>query len=173
MRKCVVQNGYGNNSSSKNDKQIPTTTSATEQTENDVDTANNHQQQSSQQQQNLADTLKHIPDANSIAALLELSKGPSNSLVETRNNIEGEVASASCNASSSLPHNIAQSNRLVLNWLQALNVNAQTSNVTTLIGPNSGESLPVEAHVAAGEPDIETDPDITEAADLAIKKVGR
>lgn len=54
-----------------------------------------------------------------------------------------------------------------------MNVNAQTSNVTTLIGPNSGESLPVEAHVAAGEPDIETDPDITEAADLAIKKVGR
>nr|CAD2168545.1 unnamed protein product [Meloidogyne enterolobii] len=171
MRKCVVQNGYGNNSSSKNDKQIPTTTSATEQTENDVDTSNNNnQQQSSQQQQNLADTLKHIPDANSIAALLELSKGPSNSLVETRNNVGGEVASASCNASSSLPHNIAQSNRLVLNWLQALNVNAQTSNVTTLIGPNSGESLPVEAHVAAGEPDIETDPDITEAADLAIKK---
>uniref|UniRef100_A0A914N907 C2H2-type domain-containing protein n=1 Tax=Meloidogyne incognita TaxID=6306 RepID=A0A914N907_MELIC len=100
MRKCVVQNGYGNNSSSKNDKQIPTTTSATEQTENDVDTSNNNdqhqQQQSSQQQQNLADTLKHIPDANSIAALLELSKGPSNSLVETRNSVGGEVASASC-----------------------------------------------------------------------------
>ncbi|CAK5062364.1 unnamed protein product [Meloidogyne enterolobii] len=170
MRKCVVQNGYGNNnnSNSKNDQQIPTTTSATEQTENDVATSN-------KQQQNLADTLKHIPDANSIAALLELSKGPSNSLVETRNNninVGGEVASASCN-STSLPHNIAQSNRLVLNWLQALNVNAQTSNVTTVIGPNSGESLPVEAHITAGEPDIETDPDITEAADLAIKKVGR
>ena len=79
----------------------------------------------------LADSLKHIPDANSIAALLELSKGPCNSLIETvtknsiaefekQKQLTGEVAASSTLASNAaaLPHSIAQSNRLVLNWLQ-------------------------------------------------------
>ncbi|KAF7639965.1 hypothetical protein Mgra_00000408 [Meloidogyne graminicola] len=179
MRKCVVQNGYSgaNNAANKNDQQKhATTTSASEQTTENATVS----QQKSSQQLHFNESLKHIPDANSIAALLELSKGPSNSLIETvtKNRIEElekqkQLASEVVNNSATLPHNIAQSNRLVLNWLQALNVNAQTSNATTpLAGPNSGESLPLEVQAAIGinEPDIDIDPDITEAADLAIKK---
>ncbi|KAL7078728.1 hypothetical protein ACQ4LE_002398 [Meloidogyne hapla] len=186
MRKCVVQNGYSGGSNSAKNEQKQQTKIITDQKDIDGNIATSSNQQTN--------TLKHIPDANSIAALLELSKGPSNSLIEiaTKNNnnneeefekqkqLAGEFAAACTLASNAaslphnitLPHNIAQSNKLVLNWLQALNVNAQPSNLTTLAGPISGESLPMETQITtcSHEPDIDTDPDITEAADLAIKK---
>ncbi|KAL3116731.1 hypothetical protein niasHT_000014 [Heterodera trifolii] len=103
--------------------------------------------------------LKHTPNAaSSVAAFLELSKGPVSvggaAIGEEEDGAEGDcdrtapLATASATAGAPLPASIAQSNRLVPNWLQALN--AQNANAEI-----DGE-------------------DITEAADLAlIKTVAR
>ena len=107
-------------------------------------------------------------------------------------------ATATATATGPLSANVVQSNKLVLNWLQvspkwswaakttqnicqqALNVNAQAVNGAAPVGgPVSGEShgeaLLANEHLMAGhgpaDVDIDTDPDITEAADLAIKNV--
>ncbi|KAL3073305.1 hypothetical protein niasHS_017000 [Heterodera schachtii] len=88
-------------------------------------------------------SLKDTPDAaSSVATLLELSKGPVSvggaAIAEEEDGAEGDcdrtapLATASATAGAPLPANIAQSNRLVLNWLQA--VNAQNANA-------SGEGL--------------------------------
>ncbi|KAL3097928.1 hypothetical protein niasHS_000663 [Heterodera schachtii] len=148
-------------------------------------------------------SLKHTPDAaSSVAALLELSKGPVSvggaAIGEEEDGAEGDcdrtapLATASATAGAPLPANIAQSNRLVLNWLQALN--AQNANASGEVltgggGANAGRdgalgnaeqpqkqqqkggTAGAKTNGGTAEEDAEIDgEDITEAADLALIK---
>jgi hypothetical protein len=135
MRKCVVMHGYTNG-------------------------ANGGYRRSSSLKTSVTTNNAPIAEANS---LLALSKAP----VSLNNSPNGNNTSANAIASSAtitsptsqLPSNIAQSNQMVLNWLQALNVNATT--VTN--GPNplpSGGSAREETAVE------DEDMDATEASEL-------
>lgn len=177
MRKCVVQNGFSGAHAAKRFDQ------------------SEHRRKSPFRR---SASLKHTPDPNSVAALLELSEGPvsvhetaaANGTAANANNEQGNKtgtgargggkaapiigATATATANVPLPANHAQSNRLVLHWLQALNAHGSGGPIA---GPTSGnnqpaEELPGAEHGGAGsDVDIDTDdPDITEAADLAIKK---
>ncbi|KAI3416090.1 hypothetical protein GPALN_005641 [Globodera pallida] len=121
MRKCVVQNGgfQHGGTNGKRDGASPHDGKGNNGT---------HFRRSA--------SLKNTPDAaNSVAALLELSKGPvsvGGAIIaedEDGDDADGERApraTVTATAGAPLPANIAQSNRLVLNWLQALN--AQSVN---------------------------------------------
>lgn len=175
MRKCVVANGFSGHSAKRFEAEGGGTKV--------------HFRRSA--------SLKHTPDANSVAALLELSKGGGGPVsvqdglrlstaaaaaeegqspaADGKSGKSAPAVAGTATATAPLPANIAQSNRLVLNWLQALSVNAtQASNGPTVAGPTSGESQPDGMLAADQQPapelDIDADPDITEAADLAVKK---
>lgn len=133
MRKCVVMHGYPNGGASAYRRSSSLK----------VTTTNN----------------APIAEANS---LLALAKAPvSLNSANNANATNGGDANNADSAPSQLPSNIAQSNQMVLNWLQALNVNASN----TVGGPNplpSGGSAAVREECADDD-----DMDVTEASELA------
>lgn len=162
MRKCVVMHGYPPSNNANNSEGSPKEVGAKE---NGTNSNNNFRRSSSLKTALTAP----IAEANS---LLALSKGPVSlgSGASANGNTSGVGATALVGVGaavgpSQLPANIAQSNQMVLNWLQALNVNA----ATTPTGPNplpSGGSTRDEP-VAAGVTNEDDDLEATEASELA------
>jgi len=102
---------------------------------------------------------------NPIASDRKISplKANSTPLAEANSLLALSKAPVSLNNTPQLPPNIAQSNQMVLNWLQALNVNANNSTGTQPL-PSGGSAR--EEYPLAGE---DEDMDATEASELTAK----